>query len=60
MDFYTKILARALVKRAAANVWVSRFDEAVTDFDEVLSNPDYCKLIGDRDIAALMKDKAAT
>lgn len=32
-EFYTKILARALVKRAAACVWVSKFDEAVKDFD---------------------------
>jgi len=28
-EFYTKIMARALVKRAAAKVWVSKFDEAV-------------------------------
>jgi len=26
-------MARALVKRAAAKVWVSRFDDAVKDFD---------------------------
>lgn len=59
-EFYTKIMARALVKRAAAKVWVSRFEDAVKDFDEVLNNPEYCKVIGDRDIASLMKDKAAT
>jgi hypothetical protein len=53
-------MARALVKRAAAKVWVSRFEEAIKDFDEVLTNPEYCKVIGDRDVAALMKDKAAT
>jgi hypothetical protein len=53
-------MARALVKRAAAKVWVSKFDEAIKDFDEVLTNPDYCKVIGDRDVASLMKDKAAT
>lgn len=53
-------MARALVKRAAAKVWISQFDEAIKDFDEVLANPEYCKVIGDRDVAALMKDKAAT
>ena len=53
-------MTRALVKRAAAKVWVSRFEDAVKDFDEVLNNPDYCKVIGDRDVASLMKDKAAT
>jgi hypothetical protein len=53
-------MARALVKRAASKVWVSKFDEAIKDFDEVLANPEYCKVIGDRDVAALMKDKAAT
>ncbi len=59
-DFYTKILARALVKRAGAYVWTSKFDEAIHDFDEILNNPEYCKIIGDRDVAALFKDKAAT
>lgn len=53
-------MARALVKRAAAKVWVSRFDDAVKDFDSILNNPDYCKVLGDRDVASLIKDKAAT
>jgi hypothetical protein len=49
-----------LVKRAGAYVWTSKFDEAIHDFDEILNNPEYCKIIGDRDVAALFKDKAAT
>jgi len=48
------------VKRAAAYVWTSKFDEAIKDFDEILNNPEYCKIIGDRDVAAIFKDKAAT
>ena len=28
------------------------------DFDKVLNNPEYCAIVGDKDIASLHKDKA--
>lgn len=37
-DFYTKIMARAIVKRAGALVWCSKFDHAIEDMDTVLNN----------------------
>lgn len=57
-EFYTKIMARAIVKRAAANVWSSNYPQAMFDFDLVLENVEYCKIIGDKDCASLHKDKA--
>ncbi len=57
-EFYTKILARTFVKRAAALVWASKLDAAILDFDAVLSNPEYCAIIGEKDCASLHKDKA--
>ena len=57
-DFYTKILARTYVKRAAGYSWCSKFNQAIEDFDRVLNNSEYCAIIGDKDIASLHKDKA--
>jgi len=31
-EFYNKIMARTLVKRGGAYVWVSNFENAVADF----------------------------
>jgi tetratricopeptide (TPR) repeat protein len=56
--FYTKIMARAHVKRAAALVWASKLEESLLDFDTVLNNPAYCQILGDKDCATLHKDKA--
>lgn len=57
-DFYTKIMARALVKRGAAYAWLSQFDESIKDFTTVLKDPDYAEVLGDRDVAQLIKDLA--
>lgn len=57
-DFYTKILARTYVKRAASLVWASKLDASLLDFDIVLNNPEYCAIIGEKDCASLHKDKA--
>lgn len=57
-EFYTKIMARATVKRAAALVWCSKFDHAIEDMDTILNNPEYRAIIGDKDCATLHKDKA--
>lgn len=56
--FYTKIMARAHVKRAAALVWASKLEASLLDFDTLLNNPEYCRILGDRDCATLHKDKA--
>lgn len=57
-DFYDKIMARSLVKRGAALAWQSQFDAAIRDFESILTNPTYCAILGDRDIASLHKDMA--
>ena len=57
-DFYTKIMARALVKRGAAYAWLSQFDESIKDIMTVLKEPAYAEVLGDRDIAQLVKDLA--
>lgn len=57
-DFYTKIMARSTVKRAAALVWCSKFEHAIEDMDKILNNAEYRAIIGDKDCATLHKDKA--
>ena len=57
-SFYTKIMARTLVKRAAALVWMSKFNQAIEDFDKILTNEEYSAIIGEKDCASLHKDKA--
>ena len=47
-SFYDKIMCRALVKRGAAQSWMSSFDEAVADFEKVLASEAYCKILGDQ------------
>ena len=49
-------MVRALIKRGAANSWMSSFDEAVTDFEKVLSNESYCLIIGQLQVDNLKKD----
>ena len=57
-EFYVKIMARTLVKRAAAHVWSSNFTSAIEDFDAVLNSKEYSAIIGDKDCTSLAKDKA--
>lgn len=45
-SFYDKIMARALVKRGAAQSWMSAFDEAIADFEKVLESEVYTAIIG--------------
>jgi len=51
-------MARTLVKRAAALVWMSKFNQAIEDFDKILTNEEYSAIIGEKDCASLHKDKA--
>lgn len=51
-------MARSLVKRGAAYAWLSKFDEAIKDFQTVIKDPTYAEIIGERDISSLMKDLA--
>ena len=44
--FYDKIMARALVKRGAAQSWMSLFDEAIEDFEKIVSSDIYCGVLG--------------
>lgn len=44
--FYDKIMARALVKRGAAQSWMSSFDEAIADFDRILTSEVYSGILG--------------
>ena len=53
-----KIKARALLKRGAAQVWLSQFDKAIEDFDLVLNNKEFCGYFKDSEVANLHKDKA--
>jgi hypothetical protein len=36
-EFYYKILGRGYVKRAAANAWLSNYDQAVDDFTKAIT-----------------------
>lgn len=51
-------MARTLVKRAASLVWMSKFNQAIEDFDKILNNEEYAAIIGEKDCASLHKDKA--
>ena len=39
-------MTRALVKRGAAQSWMSGFDEAIVDFEKVLANEVYTQILG--------------
>lgn len=54
--FYDKIMARALVKRGAAQSWMSSFDEAIADFERVLVSSTYSEIIGQRQCSSLQND----
>lgn len=56
--FYVKIMARAIVKRAAAFVWCSKFNLAIEDFDTILNSPEYSAVLGDQECTKIHKDKA--
>ena len=56
--YYMKIMARALLKRGAAQVWLSQFEYALQDFDSVLKNDEFCQILGEKECASLAKDKA--
>jgi len=58
-EFYNKIMARTLVKRGGAYVWVSSFENAVADFQAVINNSEYAKILGDMEVARIHKDIAA-
>ena len=45
-----------MVKRGAANSWMSSFDEAIADFERVLSSEAYCEVIGQLQVDNLKKD----
>jgi dyslexia susceptibility 1 candidate gene 1 protein len=57
-DFYDKIMARTLTKRAACNSWLSNFNDAVLDFEKILESEDYKKILGDQEILNIRKDLA--
>jgi hypothetical protein len=52
-DFYDKVMARALVKRGAAQAWMSDFDDAIADFEKVLKEEELNKHLHDQDVLAL-------
>ena len=56
--FYNKVKARALVKRGAANAWMSNFDEAVADFTKVLAAEELHQHLGPHGVASLTRDLA--
>jgi len=56
--YFMKILARAHIKRGAAQVWSSQFDAAISDFNTVMENEEFKQLIGERELTNLAKDKA--
>lgn len=49
-EFYERILVRALLKRAAAYAWSSKFAESVLDFRRLLDTPKYCEVLGRRGV----------
>lgn len=55
-QFYDKIMVRALVKRAAANSWMSDFDTAIEDFEKILASDTYKEIVGKKDIENIEKD----
>ena len=55
-DFYDKVMARALVKRGAAQAWMSDFDDAIADFEKVLREEDLHKHLHDQDVLSLKQD----
>jgi tetratricopeptide (TPR) repeat protein len=57
-NYWMKLTARAYVKRAAAQVWLSNFDKSIEDFNSVLKNDEFCQILGEKDVAMLHKDKA--
>ena len=54
--FYDKIMARALVKRGAAQSWMSSFDEAIADFEKILASDIYCGVLGQLNTDNLRRD----
>lgn len=44
--FYDKIMCRALVKRGAAQSWLSAFDESIEDFTKIIKSDIYCGILG--------------
>ena len=49
-------MARTLVKRGAAQSWVSAFDESIADFEKILSSETYCAILGQLQVDQLKRD----
>ena len=54
--FYDKIVCRALLKRGAAQSWMSLFEEAIADFEKILGREDYCAILGQLQESNLRND----
>ena len=50
--------ARALVKRGACFAWLTKFDEAVADFKEVIETEALRMYLSDMEVSSLKKDVA--
>ena len=50
--------ARALVKRGACYGWLTKFDEAVADFTNIIETPALNMYLSDMEVASLKKDLA--
>ena len=55
-SFYDKLMVRALLKRGAAQSWMSSFDDAIADFEKVLGNDVYTGIIGQLQADNLRRD----
>ena len=55
-EFYDKIMARMLVKRAASYAWCSKFDESAADFNRIMNSEKYQNILGQRTMQELQLD----
>jgi hypothetical protein len=45
--FYEKIMARAIIKRAACCFWLSNYKQAIEDYDKVIHTIRYAEILGE-------------
>lgn len=55
-EFFDKIYARALLKRAACNAWTSRFDEAIADFTAIVETEKHASIFTKEELYNFQQD----